>query len=96
MGRCWTYDVLVVATGAEVVPEETPGMKGAVAQGYFDFYTFEGSTQLAKNWKPGRAATRHQPVWRDLIKCRWPCSNLLFWLILFHGKGCVTGSRYLM
>jgi sulfide:quinone oxidoreductase len=41
------YDVLVIATGARIAPEETEGMVGpAWRQSIFDFYTLEGATAL--------------------------------------------------
>ena len=69
-GQVLDYDVLVVATGAEVVPEETPGMKGERwYKDIFDFYTFEGSTRLAKKletWKGGKLVIN---LCETLIKC---------------------------
>lgn len=53
-----SYDVLIIATGAQVVPEETEGLKGELwYKDVFDFYTYEGSTRLAKKletWEGGR------------------------------------------
>ncbi len=52
------YDVLIVATGAKIAPEETEGMKGAEwHQSVFDFYTFEGALALRnklRGWEGGR------------------------------------------
>ncbi len=52
------YDVLIVATGARVLPEQTEGL---TAEGWrdtaFDFYTLEGSLGLAQklaDWPGGR------------------------------------------
>jgi sulfide:quinone oxidoreductase len=42
-GSVLHYDVLVVATGARLVPEETEGLEGP---NVFDFYTLEGATAL--------------------------------------------------
>jgi sulfide:quinone oxidoreductase len=46
-GRAIPYDVLIVATGTRVAPEETEGLLG---EGWrtkmFDFYTLEGATAL--------------------------------------------------
>ncbi len=53
-----SYDVLVVATGTRVVPEETEGLTGTGwRESIFDFYTLEGATALAREletWKGGR------------------------------------------
>jgi sulfide:quinone oxidoreductase len=52
------YDVLIVATGAKIAPEEVEGMKGSEWQkSVFDFYTFEGALALRnklREWKGGR------------------------------------------
>ena len=41
------YDYLIVATGAEIVPAETPGMLDGWRDTIFDFYTPDGATALA-------------------------------------------------
>ncbi|NPA43636.1 MAG: NAD(P)/FAD-dependent oxidoreductase [Chlorobi bacterium] len=55
--RTLPYDVLVIATGNRIAPEETEGMKGELwHKEVFDFYTFEGANALReklKNWKGG-------------------------------------------
>lgn len=52
------YDILIIATGTDIAPDQTEGMLGADWQNkVFDFYTFEGSRRLAaalKDWKGGR------------------------------------------
>jgi len=46
-GRAVPYDVLIVATGARLAPEETEGMTGpGWRTNVFDFYTLEGATAL--------------------------------------------------
>ncbi len=51
------YDFLVIATGAKIAPEETPGLKGELwHKEVYDFYTIEGATALSrffKTWKGG-------------------------------------------
>lgn len=53
-----TYDILIIATGAKIAPEETEGMKGAEwHQSVFDFYSFEGALALRnklRDWQGGR------------------------------------------
>jgi len=65
-----TYDILLIATGAQVVPEETPDLKGKLwYTDIFDFYTYEGSTRLAKkleNWEGGRLVIN---LAETIIKC---------------------------
>jgi sulfide:quinone oxidoreductase len=69
-GSRLAYDVLIVATGAQVVPEETEGLKGELwYKDIFDFYTYEGSTRLAKklaSWEGGRLVIN---LAETLIKC---------------------------
>jgi sulfide:quinone oxidoreductase len=52
------YDILIVATGCKIAPQETEGMKGENwHKTVFDFYTFEGSLALRnklRDWKGGK------------------------------------------
>ncbi len=52
------YDVLIIATGAKIAPEEIEGMKGTEWQkSVFDFYTFEGALALRnklRDWEGGK------------------------------------------
>ena len=46
-GATLDYDVLIIATGTRIAPEETEGMTGPGWQErVFDFYTLEGATKL--------------------------------------------------
>ncbi|NPV87642.1 MAG: NAD(P)/FAD-dependent oxidoreductase [Anaerolineae bacterium] len=78
--RVIPYDYLVIATGADIYPEETPGLKdGAWRQNIFDFYTADGATALAqhlKNWQGGRLVVN---VVENPIKC--PVAPLEFLLL---------------
>jgi len=53
-----SYDYLIIATGARVVPEETEGMKDSLwHKNVFDFYTIEGACalkQFFKYWEGGK------------------------------------------
>ncbi len=57
-GKNMTYDVLIIATGVETVPKETPGLKEELwYKDIFDFYTYEGAVKLAdklKGWEGGK------------------------------------------
>jgi sulfide:quinone oxidoreductase len=57
-GEALKYDILIIATGAKIAPEETEGMKGAEwKKSVFDFYTFEGSLALRnklRDWEGGK------------------------------------------
>ena len=52
------YDLLIIATGAIIKPEETEGLKGELWQkNVFDFYTIEGACALSnffKHWEGGK------------------------------------------
>lgn len=69
-GRAILYDLLIVATGADVVPEETPGLKAELwRKDIFDFYTYEGTTALAKkleDWPGGKLVIN---MMETTIKC---------------------------
>ncbi len=69
-GQVLDYDILVIATGTVPVPEETEGLKGDLwYKDIFDFYTYEGTTRLAKklaNWEGGKLVIN---LAETLIKC---------------------------
>ena len=52
------YDILVIATGTQIAPQEIAGMEGEQwHKSIFDFYTFEGAKNLRdklKNWEGGK------------------------------------------
>jgi sulfide:quinone oxidoreductase len=52
------YDILIIATGTRIIPQETPGLKDKLwHKNIFDFYTIEGAEALArffKTWEGGR------------------------------------------
>ena len=53
-----SYDVLIIATGSQINPEETEGLKGELwHKNVFDFYTIDGACALAnffKHWEGGK------------------------------------------
>jgi sulfide:quinone oxidoreductase len=57
-GKTLHYDLLLIATGTRIAPEETPGLQGELwYKDVFDFYTLEGSLALAKklrDWEGGK------------------------------------------
>ncbi len=57
-GERLDYDILIVATGTDIAPDQTEGMLGDDWHTKaFDFYTFEGARRLAaamKDWRGGR------------------------------------------
>ncbi|NVK53729.1 MAG: NAD(P)/FAD-dependent oxidoreductase [Flavobacteriaceae bacterium] len=52
------YDILIVATGTKIAPEEIEGMNGQMWQkNIFDFYTYEGAKALRnklRKWQGGK------------------------------------------
>lgn len=51
-GKVLHYDFLVIATGTQTKPEETPGLKDKLwYKDIFDFYTIEGAVALQKHFK---------------------------------------------
>ncbi len=56
-GKVLLYDFLIIATGTQTRPEETPGLMGNLwYKDIFDFYTIEGALALHnkfKNWEGG-------------------------------------------
>jgi sulfide:quinone oxidoreductase len=69
-GKELLYDILVIATGTTPVPEETEGLKGELwYKDIFDFYTYEGTTNLAnklKTWEGGKLVINMSET---IIKC---------------------------
>lgn len=57
-GSTFNYDILIIATGAKIAPEEIEGMKGSEwKKSIFDFYTFEGALALRnklREWEGGK------------------------------------------
>jgi sulfide:quinone oxidoreductase len=57
-GQILKYDFLIIATGSQINPEETEGLKdGGWYKNIFDFYTVEGACGLSrflKYWEGGR------------------------------------------
>ncbi len=56
-GENYHYDILIIATGAEIAPEEIEGMNGKEwERSVFNFYTFEGALALRnklRDWEGG-------------------------------------------
>ncbi|MBT3234576.1 MAG: NAD(P)/FAD-dependent oxidoreductase [Bdellovibrionales bacterium] len=57
-GQPVSYDILIVATGCTIEPDETEGLKGPLWQkSIFDFYTPDGAAKLADfltDWEGGK------------------------------------------
>ena len=88
-GRTLSYDFLVIATGAQTRPDQTPGLQdGEWYKSIYDFYTIDGSLALARqlaSWQGGRLVVN---VVDNPIKC--PVAPLEFLMLAdwyFHEKG---------
>jgi sulfide:quinone oxidoreductase len=88
-GQSLQYDFLIIATGARIVPSETPGLKdGLWYKKVFDFYTPEGAEALSKflhNWTGGEMVIN---IAEQPIKC--PVAPLEFAMLadsFFTKKG---------
>lgn len=88
-GRVLDYDFLVIATGAQIRPDQTPGLnEQGWQESIYDFYTIEGALALQKrlqDWQGGRLVVN---VVENPIKC--PVAPLEFLMMadwFFHKKG---------
>jgi sulfide:quinone oxidoreductase len=79
-GKMLNYDFLVIATGADIHPEETPGLaEDEWGKSIQTFYSFDGSaalTEKLRSWKGGRLVLN---VVENPIKC--PVAPLEFLLL---------------
>jgi sulfide:quinone oxidoreductase len=88
-GRILNYDFLVIATGAQVCPDQTPGLQEHEwRKSIHEFYTVEGALALARHlrtWQGGRLVVN---VVDNPIKC--PVAPLEFLMLadwFFHEQG---------
>ena len=88
-GNTLIYDILIIATGSEIAPEEVEGMNGSEwGKSVFTFYTFEGAKSLRdklKNWEGGKLVVH---ITEMPIKC--PVAPLEFAFLadsFFKDKG---------
>ncbi len=64
------YDILIIATGCNIAPEEIPGMNGSEwHQSVFDFYTFEGSLALRNAMREFKGGNLVVHITEMPIKC---------------------------
>ncbi len=88
-GQQLNYDILIIATGTKIAPQETEGMLGSGwRKDVFDFYTFEGAQALRdklRDWPGGKLVVH---ICEMPIKC--PVAPLEFAFLadtFFHEKG---------
>ncbi len=83
------YDILIIATGTKIVPEETEGMKGPMwHKNIFDFYTYEGAKALRNKLRKWKGGTMLVHITEMPIKC--PVAPLEFAFLadaFFTNKG---------
>lgn len=69
-GEVLGYDILIIATGTRIIPEETPGLKGELwHKNVFDFYTIEGAEALARFFKTWEGGNLVVNIADNPIKC---------------------------
>jgi sulfide:quinone oxidoreductase len=69
-GKMLEYDILIIATGTKILPDETPGLKGELwHKEVFDFYTIEGAKALARFFKTWEGGNLVLNVAEMPIKC---------------------------
>lgn len=88
-GRQLKYDILIIATGTDIAPQETQGLLGPLwEKKIFQFYTFEGAMLLRdhlKTWEGGKMVVH---ITEMPIKC--PVAPLEFAFLaddFFRQKG---------
>ena len=75
-GEALPYDILIVATGTDIVPSETPGLLDGWRDTIFDYFTIDGATALARKLEAFKAGTVAVHIVEMPIKC--PVSPLEF------------------
>jgi sulfide:quinone oxidoreductase len=69
-GTAINYDILIIATGTRICPEDTVGLKGELWQkNIFDFYTIEGAEALGKFFKTWQGGDLVINIADNPIKC---------------------------
>ncbi|MCK9399684.1 MAG: NAD(P)/FAD-dependent oxidoreductase [Bacteroidales bacterium] len=69
-GEALNYDILIIATGTHINPEETPGLKGELwYKNIFDFYTLKGALALQKFFKTWEGGNLVVNIAEMPIKC---------------------------
>jgi sulfide:quinone oxidoreductase len=91
-GNLLRYDVLIIATGARIAPEEVEGMSGEQWQkSVFDFYSLKARWHYAISFAYGKEASWSCTLRRCRSNVRWPHWNLPFWPIpILSKKRCGT------
>jgi sulfide:quinone oxidoreductase len=75
-GEALPYDILIIATGTDIVPSETPGLLDGWRDTIFDYFTIDGATALARRLEAFKGGTLAVHIVEMPIKC--PVSPLEF------------------
>jgi sulfide:quinone oxidoreductase len=88
-GESLSYDILIIATGTKIAPQEVEGMAGSGwHKDVFDFYTFEGAKALRNKLREWQGGTLVVHICEMPIKC--PVAPLEFAFLaddFFRHKG---------
>lgn len=88
-GQVLNYDVLIIATGTDIAPQETQGLLGELwEKKIFQFYTYEGALALEKHLKTWEGGKMVVHITEMPIKC--PVAPLEFAFLaddFFRQKG---------
>lgn len=68
-GREISYDLLLIATGVNIRPEETPGLSDGWRQNIFDYYSIDGAQALAQKLEEFKEGTLVVHIAEMPIKC---------------------------
>jgi len=83
-GKVLLYDILIIATGTRIKPDETPGLNGELwHKSIFDFYTIEGAEALARFFKTWEGGNLVVNVADNPIKCPVAPLEFLFYADAF-------------
>ena len=83
-GKVLLYDILIIATGTRIKPDETPGLNGEQwHKSIFDFYTIEGAEALARFFKTWEGGNLVVNVADNPIKCPVAPLEFLFYADAF-------------
>lgn len=86
-GEVLDYDILIVATGTQIAPEQTEGLtKAGWQESIFDFYTLDGSSKLEKHLSDWEGGTLVLNVADMPIKCPVAPLEFLFLADAFFTK----------
>lgn len=87
-GNSINYDILIIATGTRIVPEDTPGLKGELwHKKVFDFYTIEGAEALNKFFKTWEGGKLVINIADNPIKCPVAPLEFSFFADDYFSKG---------